>query len=125
MKAEVSFEEAENLKLNFKTLTQKKMDSAGVIEDFMLEFSRNISKNISDTVLLFERENDLSVAEIAICGGGSIVPNLKENILAKFENNISVKRLNSQNIIIDENNLLNEDNIPRFAQCIGLILMQI
>jgi len=125
LKSEITFEQAEELKLNFKNLVQNKMDSAGVIEDFVLDFSKNISKDISHTVVSFEGEYDRNVSEIAICGGGSVVPNLKENILENFDGNIVVKRLNSQNIIIADANEMHEENIPRFAQCIGLILMQI
>jgi cell division ATPase FtsA len=125
LKSEVTFQQAEELKINFKNLVQNKMDSAGVIEDFVLDFSRNIAKDISHTVISFEGEYDRNVSEIAICGGGSVVPNLKENILENFDGNISVKRLNSQNIVIADANVMHEENIPRFAQCIGMILMQI
>jgi Tfp pilus assembly PilM family ATPase len=125
MKTEVSFEQAEQLKTGYLVLTAQKMDSAGVIQDFLLDFSKNISKDISVKVLEFERENNIAVSEIDLCGGGSVVPNLKENIVSEFENGIKVKRLNSQNIIQDDANNLHEENISRFAQCIGLLLMQL
>ncbi len=125
LKTEISFEQAEELKINFQALSLKKMDSAGVVQDFLLDFSKKISKDISTSILQFEREQNVSVSEIAVCGGGAVIPNIKENILVEFENGIRVKKLNSQNLIEDDAKNLHEENIARFAQCIGLLLLQL
>jgi Tfp pilus assembly PilM family ATPase len=124
-KLEIEMEAAEEFKIKFTEMEKNKLDTAGAIKDFLLEFSVKISKDIASSVLEFEREFQTHVETIYICGGGSEVLNLKENIQENFESSINVKHLNFQSLCDDNANLLHEKNTFRFAQCIGLLMMHV
>jgi Tfp pilus assembly PilM family ATPase len=124
-KLEIDLEAAEEFKTRFAEMEKNKLDTAGAIKDFILEFSIKISKDISSCVLEFEREFPVHVDTIYVCGGGSEVLNLKENIEHSFQSEINLKHLNFQKLCEDNANLLHEKNTFRFAQCMGLLMMHV